>query len=64
MTFNNSAVTELIEKVKSDSATKDVKVFVGGYPFMITENLWKNIGADGFAVDALLAIQSANDIIN
>jgi methanogenic corrinoid protein MtbC1 len=64
MTFNISAVTELIEKVKSDSATKDVKVFVGGYPFMITENLWKNIGADGFAVDALLAIQSANDIIN
>lgn len=64
MTFNVNAVSELIEKIKMNVSNKKVKILVGGYPFIIAENLWKNIGADGFAANAIQAIKLADSIIN
>lgn len=64
MTFNISAVTELIQSVKSKPETKNIKILVGGYPFKLAENLWHRIGADGFAEDAVQAISLANKFIN
>lgn len=64
MTFNLGSVAELIERIKNNSATAYVKILVGGYPFTLTENLWRNMGADGFAPDAVSAIEIADQLSN
>lgn len=37
----------------------DVKIMVGGYPFIVDDRLWKTLGADGFAKDARNAVKVA-----
>jgi len=59
MTYNLEAVTELIKKIRSNTKLKNIKIIVGGYPFNLAINLWKKTGADGYAKDALSAIQIA-----
>ena len=51
-----SLVEKLIQKIKSSEA-KAVKVIVGGYPFNLIPDLWKRIGADGFAKNAIEAVK-------
>jgi len=63
MTFNLSSVSDMIEKVRSEIASKDLKILVGGYPFIISEKLWQNIGADGFAPNAISAVKLAEELI-
>ena len=64
MSYNLSSVSDLIESVKSQSNIGDVKILVGGYPFNLSGKLWKNMGADGFAMDAAGAVKIANSLIN
>jgi methanogenic corrinoid protein MtbC1 len=64
MVFNLGNVSELIRNIKATSFSEKTKILVGGYPFNITSNLWKELGADGTAIDALSAIRLANDFIN
>lgn len=64
MTFNLGSVAELIEKVKNNTKLQDVKILVGGHPFTLAEKLWKNMGADGFAKDAVSAIEIADQLSN
>ena len=35
-------------------------ILVGGYPFLLSPDLWRRVGADGFASDAQQAVQVAN----
>ncbi len=60
MTFNLSSVEELIIKIRQDNNSKDIKILVGGYPFNLSTNLWKTIGADGLAYDYESALSLAN----
>lgn len=64
MTFNLSSVSAMIEKVKSETALENLRILVGGYPFLISDNLWQNIGADGFAPDAISAVKLAEKLIS
>jgi len=64
MTFNLTAVSELIETVKMNPKLNKVKILVGGYPFTIVENLWQSTGADGFALDAEHAINLAYSLLS
>lgn len=64
MTFNLTAVSELIGKIKMNTKINHVKILVGGYPFNLTRKLWKNIGADGFASDAAGAVELANSFLS
>lgn len=50
---------QLISEIRSDEETQDIKILVGGYPFLVEPNLWKKIGADGSAATAKEAIQIA-----
>lgn len=52
MTYHVRSVSELIERVRNDEAVKHVKIMVGGYPFNKAPELWKAVGADGFATSA------------
>ncbi|MDH7571448.1 MAG: cobalamin-dependent protein, partial [Armatimonadota bacterium] len=44
MTFHLGRVADLVAAVRS--ATTGVKILVGGYPFNVSENLWRQVGAD------------------
>lgn len=50
MTFHVQRVREIIDAVRKSMLP--VKIIVGGLPFRMSPDLWKNIGADGFARNA------------
>lgn len=64
MTFHLRFVREMIAAIRQDSSTKNVKIMVGGYPFNIAPDLWKEIGADAFAKDASSAVGTAEKLLN
>jgi methanogenic corrinoid protein MtbC1 len=57
-----SEAEKVIQGVKTKNATKDVKIIVGGRAFMLDKDLWKKIGADGFASDARSAVKLAKKL--
>jgi methanogenic corrinoid protein MtbC1 len=59
ISFHVSKVTQLIDSIRSSPRVPPVKILVGGYPFNITENLWRQVGADGYARSAQEAIRVA-----
>jgi len=64
MTFNLSLVSQMIENIKLEFDSDKMKILVGGYPFLLSDKLWRNLGADGFAPDALAAVELAEKFIN
>ncbi|MDZ7315677.1 MAG: cobalamin-dependent protein [candidate division KSB1 bacterium] len=62
MTFHVSRVADLIRQLR-ESRLADVPVLVGGYPFNISQNLWRKVGADGWAPDAERAVAAAEQVI-
>lgn len=58
MTFHVRAVADMIVAVRAEHGDH-VKVLVGGYPFNVAPDLWRRIGADGSASDALEAVALA-----
>ncbi len=63
MTFNIPAVASLIAAVRNSPRCGDVKILVGGYPFNLSPELWRKLGADGHAGDASAAIAVARLLI-
>ncbi|WNQ12841.1 cobalamin-dependent protein [Paenibacillus aurantius] len=63
MTFHVNLVKDLIQEIRSHEACRDTKIIVGGLPFNIDQELWRSVGADGFARDAKQAIASATGLI-
>lgn len=53
----------LIDNLKNKDEFKNLKIMVGGYPFITNPNLWKKVGADAFAQNADEAIKKANELI-
>ena len=45
------------------ASNSNIKIIVGGYPFKISPNLWKAMGADGYGKDAEHAIEIVNTLI-
>lgn len=62
MTLHIPKVAELIATVKRNPETSGVKIIVGGYPFNVTEGLWRKIGADGYAGSADEGIRLAESL--
>ena len=54
----------LIKKIKENSELSNLKIMVGGYPFLMNPELWQKIGADGFASNANQAVKLANELVN
>lgn len=64
MTFHVNAVEQLIKNIRTDhKISSGLKILVGGYPFKVANDLWKTVGADGYAPNASEAIELANQII-
>ncbi len=59
--YHLSEMKNLVSTIKQDYTT--TKVVVGGYPFNLIKNLWKKIGADGYAPDAEKAVKLGNELV-
>ena len=58
--YHVSKVATLIDNVRDTFAEDQIKIMVGGYPFNLSPQLWKQVRADGFAPSAQAAVQLAN----
>jgi methanogenic corrinoid protein MtbC1 len=63
MTFHLHLAKELIERIRSHAEIAHVKVMVGGYPFNIDKDLWRTVGADGYAPGADEAVAIAERML-
>jgi len=61
MTFHLSKVDKLISFIRR-SDFSNTKIIVGGYVFKMDPNLWKEVGANGFAPDAEKALELVNNL--
>ncbi|MGD0815105.1 MAG: ATP-binding protein [Verrucomicrobiota bacterium] len=60
ITYHVTAVQALVAAVRRAPECCNVKILVGGYPFKIDPDLWRNIGADGSANGAQEAVALAD----
>jgi methanogenic corrinoid protein MtbC1 len=60
ITYHVRAVAGLIVAMRRAPGCAGVKILVGGHPFNVAPDLWRDIGADGSARDAQGAILLAN----
>lgn len=63
MPYHISTLKETIDKIKQEEALENVKIIVGGLPFIKNESLYQKTGADGFAKDAVAAVKVANELV-
>jgi MerR family transcriptional regulator, light-induced transcriptional regulator len=64
MTYHVKMVEEMIMQVRSaEGVPAELKIMVGGYPFKVSDELWKRVGADGFALNASDALELARNLI-
>jgi len=61
LTTTMPGMKEVIDAMKADSETADVKVIVGGAP--LTQEYADSIGAAGYAADASSAVDLANELM-
>ena len=64
MAFHVNDIAEIIGLLRADTALADTRVLVGGYPFNVAPDLWRRVGADGYAPDATTAPLVAAELIN
>jgi len=64
MTFHLDAVEEIVGAVRAAFGADRPKILVGGYVFKTRGQLWKKIGADGFADDAPGAVRAAERLFD
>ena len=61
LTTTMPAMKEIIDAVRKDPATKNVKVIIGGAP--LTQEYADSIGADGYAADASSAVDISENLL-
>lgn len=61
MTFHVSKVMEMIAALRAQALP--IRVIVGGYPFNLSPDLWRKVGADGYAADAETAVAAAGRVL-
>lgn len=57
------AVSAMIRAVRQDPRTRDIKVVVGGRPFLVAPDLVAAVGADGCARDARTAVAVCDTVL-
>lgn len=63
MSFHVDNVQQLIESIHQAFPENPPKLMVGGYPFIVDQELWQRIGADGFARNAKEAVTVATGLV-
>lgn len=57
------SVAELIAAVRSKPGCEELIILVGGHPFNVVTDLWREVGADGHALDAVRAVDLADQLL-
>jgi MerR family transcriptional regulator, light-induced transcriptional regulator len=63
MTFHLEAVAAIVRALRANQETRGVRVLVGGHAFNREPDLWRDIGADGYARDAEGALEAADRLL-
>jgi methanogenic corrinoid protein MtbC1 len=63
LTTHVAAVAELIATARSNRGCAQLIILVGGHPFNVAADLWREVGADGYAADALRTIDVADQLL-
>jgi len=58
-----SSVVQVIRAVRSNPGCGSPIILVGGHPFNVVEDLWREVGADGCAADALRTVDLAEQLL-
>ncbi|MFG0330448.1 MAG: B12-binding domain-containing protein [Phycisphaerales bacterium] len=58
------AVGDLVDEIRADDELAHLKILAGGQPFNLAEDLWREIGADGFAPTAREAVALGDSLVN
>ncbi len=58
------SVEELIQQVRAAPDCSEVKIIVGGHPFNVVPQIWRQLGADGCAHDAATSVALANSLVS
>ncbi|MDD5658482.1 MAG: corrinoid protein [Actinomycetota bacterium] len=61
LTTTMPSMKEVIEALRKDSVTKEIKVIIGGAP--VTQEYADSIGADGYAPDASSAVDISEELL-
>ncbi|MCK9151732.1 cobalamin B12-binding domain-containing protein [Methanobacterium alcaliphilum] len=61
--YNIPSVIDLISKIKVIPERDDLIIMVGGRSFSTAPELWRKVGADTYAPNALEAVKKANQLI-
>ena len=56
-------VMKTIAAVRQSCGGREIAIMVGGHPFRVAPDLWRQVGADGYAPDAQSAIDMANTLV-
>ena len=59
-----AAVLATVRALRADERTRDLKLLVGGHPFNVAPDLWRELGADGWAPDAQRAVDLAEQLVS
>jgi len=63
MTFHVSRVAEVIRALRAEQGGESLRILVGGYAFNLAPDLWRTLGADGYAPDAEGAVALAENLV-
>lgn len=63
MTYHVEAVRELIRRIRARPPLAGIPVLVGGRPFLVSDGLWRQVGADDWASDAEEAVAKAARLV-
>lgn len=63
LTPHIGAVTQIISAIRAAPSCGNIKILVGGYPFLVLPDLWKQVNADATCADAQSAVDTANRLV-
>jgi len=64
MTFHLREMSSLIAATRRDPGCRDIPILVGGRPFNLVPDLWRQVGADAYAVSAAESVPAARALLN
>jgi len=63
MPYHLSNLSDTIKEIRKHTELKNVKILVGGWPFVDNESLYQKVGADAFAINAMEGIDIAKKLL-
>lgn len=62
--YNIPAIKDLIKLIRNTPDISNIKIMVGGRPFLLAPELWMKVGADGCPANAIKALYLADELIS